>query len=483
MEIPGAGGGAPSSLVSPESDVPPAATDLGMALAVAAADAADGPAFWTTAARMLSAWAGGARAELTWTAPSGTITATAGSGSAGGTTHRFSRGDGHAVALRVGSGRDLPPLPTLDDLLIGITSLGLLVMRRELREDERWLAPAMVDVTPVPLALVGAAGAVLQANAAFAQLFGLPSRAAAAGQTLAELSIQAGPEMVRVARTGTPWRGRIEVRRGHERRECDGVLAALDPRDADAFVLALQDRTEELRAQREVVAREKLATVGEIARGVAHEVNNPLAAIRMEAELLATTDSGEERAASVAVILKEVDRAARIARSLLHLTQRTGWMIEEVQVNDLLRDVVEIRAQVARSEGTAIRAEFAAELPTIQAPASDLQQVFMHLVTNAEHAVEGRPGGLIEVRTRRAANGVEIAISDSGPGVPPELRSRVFDPFFTTKDPDKGTGIGLTLSHHVVAALGGRIWVEDGALGGARFVVELPAAATAPKPS
>ena len=96
------------------------------------------------------------------------------------------------------------------------------------------------------------------------------------------------------------------------------------------------------------------------------------------------------------------------------------------------------------------------------------------LVVNAEDAVEGATSAVIEARSEMVESGIRVSVSDSGSGVPVEMRQRIFDPFFTTKDPDKGSGLGLSLSHGIVAELGGKIWAEESPLGGARFVIELP---------
>jgi C4-dicarboxylate-specific signal transduction histidine kinase len=107
----------------------------------------------------------------------------------------------------------------------------------------------------------------------------------------------------------------------------------------------------------------------------------------------------------------------------------------------------------------------------------ELQQVVINLVTNAEHAVRGRPNAVIELATEGREGWVRLTVEDSGPGVPQNVRSRIFDPFFTTKSPDEGSGLGLSICQRVVAEVGGRIWLEDSeTLGGAKFVVELPAA-------
>src|SRR2546430_568849 len=279
------------------------------------------------------------------------------------------------------------------------------------------------------------------------------------------------------ARDGAPWHGRVLVTRpSGDRRLCDCTVTGLSGAGADSLLVALYDRTDELRAQRELIAREKLATVGEIASGVAHEVNNPLAAIRMEAELLGRASKDPETSTTAATITREVDRAARIVRSLLRLARRADTAPTRVQMNDLVHDVAEIRKRVLRTESVEFRTGLDNSVPPVLGLGQELQQVVINLVTNAEHVVRGRSPAIIRLTTQSREGWVRLTVEDSGPGVPREIRARIFDPFFTTKGPDEGTGLGLAICQRVVTEVGGKIWLEDSELGGAKFVVEVPAA-------
>jgi signal transduction histidine kinase len=140
--------------------------------------------------------------------------------------------------------------------------------------------------------------------------------------------------------------------------------------------------------------------------------------------------------------------------------------------------VAEIRQRVLRTDNIEVRTRMDQGAEAVLGLGQELQQVVINLVTNAEHAVRGRPNAVIELTTEaRGTDWVRLIVEDSGPGVPPEVRARIFDPFFTTKSPDEGSGLGLSICQRVVAEVGGKIWLdESGTLGGARFVVELPAA-------
>ena len=406
---------------------------------------------------------------------------------------RISQGTVGAVGLLRYQAAGAPPTPpfSLHDLhyvsavaahIAGGIELSEAVAATRAAADR---AHAMVDASPLPMALVDTAGTVRQVNEAAIRVFGITDKEAAIGKHLEKLGLSPSGITVRLMlagrQQGQPWHGRVlvtqELSGGGDRRICDCTVTDLRGLGSQDLLVALYDRTDELRAQRELIAREKLATVGEIASGVAHEVNNPLAAIRMEAELLGRSTQDTEASAAAATIVREVDRAARIVRSLLRLARRADSTPVRVQLNELVRDVAEIRQRVLRADNIEVRARMDQGAESVLGLGQELQQVVINLVTNAEHAVRGRPNAVIELATEGREGWVRLTVEDSGPGVPPDVRSRIFDPFFTTKSPDEGSGLGLSICQRVVAEVGGRIWLEDSeTLGGAKFVVELPAA-------
>ncbi|HKE92538.1 MAG TPA: ATP-binding protein, partial [Gemmatimonadales bacterium] len=341
-------------------------------------------------------------------------------------------------------------------------------------------AVAMVNASPLPLLLVDGDGRLHLVNEAGRRVLALQDRAAAAGARLADLGITLAEgslaEALDTARTDGPWHGRVVVTQASgDHRICDCTVTDLEGLGSRDLLVALYDRTEELRAQHEMVAREKLATVGEIASGVAHEVNNPLAAIRMEAELL-SGDANPETGEAARTIIREVDRAASIIRSLMQLVRRNDMTPTPVQLNHIVLDLSEIRRGVLRTENVTVQTDLDESAPPVLGLGQELMQVILHLVNNAEHAVRDHPPGTIRITTRAREGWVRLSVEDSGRGVRSDIRSRIFEPFFSTKSPDEGSGLGLTVCQRVVSGLGGRIRVEDSDLGGARFVVEIPAA-------
>jgi two-component system NtrC family sensor kinase len=221
-----------------------------------------------------------------------------------------------------------------------------------------------------------------------------------------------------------------------------------------------------------------MAALGQTISGVAHELNNPLATILSWAERLAEkTDSSSRRGAEV--ILAEAERAARIVRNLLTFARKRQSTRAMVDVNQVIEEMLILRAYEQRLTSIEVVTALAAGLPRIFADAHQIQQILLNLVINAEQAmVAAHQRGSLVVRTwHDAAQGnVVLEISDDGPGVADEIRARIFDPFFTTKGVGKGTGLGLTVVSTIVQDHGGRIRLESPLAGGASFIVELPAA-------
>ncbi len=241
---------------------------------------------------------------------------------------------------------------------------------------------------------------------------------------------------------------------------------------------------EERRREEQMRQAEKLAALGELVAGVAHEMNNPLAGISAFAELLLEEPGGsalgaEDREA-VRLIKREADRATAVVRDLLTFARQAAPAWGPVALDALLERTVRVRAYAARAAGVDLRLEVERDLPPVRGDERKLQQVFINLIANAEHALRGSAGGerRVTVRAWRAAPGrVGVRVSDTGPGVPPEVLGRVFEPFFTTKPPGEGTGLGLSVSYGIVQAHGGELRGHNLPGGGAAFDVLLPVSA------
>ncbi len=226
----------------------------------------------------------------------------------------------------------------------------------------------------------------------------------------------------------------------------------------------------------------RLASVGELAAGVAHEINNPLAVIAEEAGLMrdmmdpafGLRPSPEELAPHLASIHEAVFRARDITRKLLSFVRKTEANPQANDVNDVLEDVVAgLFARESAVENIEIVREFSPNLPKVFVDRGQLEQVIVNLLTNAIDAIDR--AGRITIATRAVNGAVHIAVTDTGVGIPPENLERIFMPFFTTKEVGKGTGLGLSVSYGIVKNMGGTILVESACGGGSTFTVVLPA--------
>jgi two-component system NtrC family sensor kinase len=273
-------------------------------------------------------------------------------------------------------------------------------------------------------------------------------------------------------------RGEIRYRdRGGRLRICSVITAPIteEGQVVGGFAV-LRDVTDEQLRAAQLLQQEKLAAVGQLVSGVAHELNNPLAGIMAFAELLveAPDVAGEERQAA-ATIHAEARRAAKIVGNLLTFARQHEAVRSTVDVNRVVRTVAELRRYALRAQQVEVVLELDPTLPLTHADEHQLHQVVLNLVTNAEHALQDWDGPRrLTLRTWRDGDRLLISVGDSGPGIDPAQHGRIFNPFFTTKPVGKGTGLGLSISHGIVREHGGRLFVESAVGHGATFTVELP---------
>jgi len=224
-------------------------------------------------------------------------------------------------------------------------------------------------------------------------------------------------------------------------------------------------------AQTQLIRTEKLAALGQLSAGVAHEINNPLGTITIFAHLLLKgLDADDPRRDDVAMILSESNRAKEIVQGLLSFARETKLRPGETDINIVLEDVLGLVANQSLFHNITVKKTFAPDLPTIFADAMQLKQVLLNIVLNAAQAMEGR--GKMTLSTTMEKEQLKIRIQDTGPGIPPEVREKLFSPFFTTKE--KGTGLGLAISYGIIERHGGKIDVETKLGKGSTFVVSLP---------
>ena len=219
----------------------------------------------------------------------------------------------------------------------------------------------------------------------------------------------------------------------------------------------------------------RLASVGEMASGIAHEINNPLTSVIGFSQLLMEGDIPADIKEDVSIIYKEAQRAAGVAKNLLTFARKQAPAKQSTNMNSIIDGVLKLRAYEHRVNNIQVDSQLAPDLPEVMADYSQLQQVFINIIINAESAmIEAHRGGNLTITTQRVNNSVRASFTDDGPGIAKENLNRIFDPFFTTKEVGKGTGLGLSVCHGIVAEHGGRMYARSKLGKGATFVVELP---------
>jgi histidine kinase len=278
----------------------------------------------------------------------------------------------------------------------------------------------------------------------------------------------------------------------HRRKDGRHLFVAMriSPSEYDrqrVLLVSISDITKRLEAEQQLNQASKMATLGEMATGVAHELNQPLSVIKMVSSFFIKKINGGERLdrdtlnAMLAKVDRNVDRATKIISHMRLFARKSEMKLSRVHVEDILSNAAEMFMQQLKARGIEIVWDLADDLPPIHADPDRLEQVFVNLIINARDAVEHGRGESastddrkIFLRVHQARNNLVIEVEDTGPGVDPSLADKIFDPFFTTKEVGKGTGLGLSITYGIVRDNHGDIRLADNPGGGARFVIEFP---------
>jgi two-component system NtrC family sensor kinase len=395
---------------------------------------------------------------------------------------------------------------------------GVVAALRDVTEERRAQAAArasseryaqLVEAAADGIFTVDVGGVVTSANSALERAAGAgrgPAAERVVGRHCLELvdprDRARAEALLAAALGGAPTRGELRFRDRRGRPRVASVSAAPVSAapvgalgGAPGALAVVRDVTEERRTADERVQREKLAAMGQLVSGVAHELNNPLAGVLAMSELLLgeplLADAAEDITVGAATrrelrdltanVHREARRAARTVSRLLDFARQHAPRRAAADVNQALVDALDLRRSSLRLAGVDLSLDLDYELPPAWADAHQLQQVFLNLITNAEHALAGHAGPRrLMLRTRALARAggawVRAEVRDSGPGLAPGDEERVFEPFYTTKPAGAGTGLGLAVSAGIVRDHGGALRAENAPGAGAAFVVELPAA-------
>jgi two-component system NtrC family sensor kinase len=345
------------------------------------------------------------------------------------------------------------------------------------RSEEEWETAfnALIE----GIAVVGPSGAILRANRALAALAELP-KAELIGRNFGELLPGASDAVAGLiaAAYGGERTAPLVVRIEHTQRVLRltaGPLAAAEP---GSVVILVEDVTEQRMLEAQIIQNDKMASIGQLVSGVAHELNNPLTSIAGLAELLLERPPHPEIPREhLRVIHDQAERAGRIVRNLLTFARKGVAEKTAVDLNDVVTRTSLLIVYELQLHGIELDSELSPDPIVVLGDRYELQQVLLNLVTNAVQAVSALEPGKprrITLFTHRSEGNAVLRVRDTGPGVPGHLAPYLFTPFFTTKAPGEGTGLGLSLSYGLVKAHGGALTYEGPLDGGAEFQITLP---------
>lgn len=235
-----------------------------------------------------------------------------------------------------------------------------------------------------------------------------------------------------------------------------------------------QDNTERKRMQEQLVAQDRLVSIGQLVSGVAHELNNPLTSVIGFSEMLLMKPLPEDIRADMEIISSEAKRTAGIVKNLLTFARQQPQKKACIDINEPLRTVLQLRVHSQKADNITVTTELSDGL-TVMGNNSQLEQVFLNIIVNAEQAMlEAHKQGNLLIKSVLKGGFARIMFIDDGPGISKENMARLFSPFFTTKEIGKGTGLGLSISQGIIIEHGGKIWAESEPGKGGAFFIELP---------
>ncbi len=345
-----------------------------------------------------------------------------------------------------------------------------------------WRFRTLFRSAPDAVFTVLASGRIREANEAAAQIIGMDT-VRMVGRRLSELVAEPDrPQLEEALATtfaGRPARLEMTFRRaGTEHAHVVSLAASLLPEaDPPSVLVVARDVTAERDMRVRLMQSDRLAAVGELVAGVAHEVNNPLSSISAYAQLLLRDPQldGAFRE-HVEVIRAETTRASHVVKDLLAFARHSEPRHEPLDLNLVVARTLRMRAYQLSSNRVIVQQSLGSGLPAVIGDARQLQQVCLNLITNATQAM-APGGGTLTVTTRLAGGEVVLEVTDTGGGIAADVQARVFEPFFTTKKEGEGTGLGLSVSYGIVTEHKGRIELVDTSPRGTTFRVSLPAAA------
>ncbi len=355
------------------------------------------------------------------------------------------------------------------------------------REALRLMLADALDVLGEGICLLTTEGEFVYSNRTYGEVFGistdrpLPRRIFDLAPD--EDARQFQRECLQTAVTEGRWSGRVwRTHLGTGRQiPVDITLGRVRAEDGNVMLFGIaREASDQIQREQQLRWMERLASIGTLVGGVAHELNNPLNAVLNFAQLLAMDEPDPERREDLVTIQREAERMGKVVADLKQIARTAREERSEltaVDLNEVITHVLKVQHYRLRTSNIHVELDLAGALPPILADRAQMEQVLLNLVVNAEQAMAAQYGeGNLVVRTRHTGRAVALHVIDDGPGIAPSILPRIFDPFFTTKSAGDSTGLGLSMVHSIVAQHGGEVRVDSEVAAGTAFRIDLPAA-------
>jgi PAS domain S-box-containing protein len=342
------------------------------------------------------------------------------------------------------------------------------------RQSQKELIGHIVADTPNPILAIDSSNNITLVNDAFRRMFGLT------GADTPYRKIDDIPSLATLVPEIKAFKESHQISLKKELQYINGTTKTLIAsfarlKEEELYFLYLTDITEERARQESLYLTDRLASIGEMATGIAHELNNPLTSIIGLSEIVSKESTEENIKEDMGIIKSESQRAAGIIRNLLSFARKNTALKQPTSINKILQDVLKLRSYEHSVNDITVACELDPHLPDITIDSAQIQQVFINVILNAEQAmVHAHHRGTLKIKTEKLADKIRISFADDGPGIEPQNLRRIFDPFFTTKEVGQGTGLGLSISFGIVTEHGGTIYATSEIGKGATFIIELP---------
>jgi two-component system NtrC family sensor kinase len=342
-------------------------------------------------------------------------------------------------------------------------------------QEHKKLIDSILATMPEGVVVIDSKDRIILANKAFGDVFHI-HKTAIKNKKLDEILIaDQFFDLHKALKSGETEDNTLEFR--YQAQDVDKIIYCIIVKmDGERTLLTFTDISKEREEEEKLYLTDRLASIGEMAAGLAHELNNPLTGILALSQMLIGSDLPEEHKEDLECIYSEAKRAAGIVKNVLLFARNKIDASGRTSINDVIKDVLRLREYEQRSSNIKVVTEMEKNLPDIPIDKGQLQQVILNIISNAEAAIKevNRPG-VITVATERSNNHVNILLSDNGCGIKKQIMPRIFDPFFTTKEIGKGTGLGLSICYSIIVKHGGKISVKSQVNEGTTFTIRMPA--------